>query len=179
MKYLSVIFLLSLVFTIKTCAQIIKCKEGSVSFYSEAPIENIDAISKNLNSFINLSGKSIAYIIPIRTFAFKRQLMQEHFNEKYMESDKYPNATFNGIINEDIDLTKNGSYKVTASGKLNIHGVENPVTVPGTLIVKDGTIQITSEFMVAIKDYKIKIPVLLFKNIAENILVKINALYTP
>lgn len=172
--------LVMLTITVKNIhAQIYKCTVGSVSFFSEAPIENIDATSKSLNSFINTEAKTIAFIIPINSFVFKKALMQEHFNEKYMESETYPLAKYTGIINETIDFTKEGIYKVTTTGKLTMHGVEKLVTEPGTITIKDNTIKLSSEFMVAVKEYKVEIPTLLFQNIAENILIKLNGVYEP
>src|SRR6266446_7070845 len=85
-----------------------KSKEGEVSFFSKAPIEDIEAYNQNINSLLNISTGDIAFIIPIREFKFKKPLMEEHFNEKYMESDKFPTATFKGKINEKIDFTADG-----------------------------------------------------------------------
>ena len=93
--------------------------------------------------------------------------MEEHFNEKYMESDKFPMATFKGSIKDAVDLTKNGDYKVTAAGKLTIHGVEHDITAPGTVSVKDGQISIQSDFSVLLREYNITVPQVVFQNIAE------------
>jgi hypothetical protein len=158
---------------------VFKAVSGEASFFSEAPLENIEAHSKGVNSFLNTSTQEVAFIISIRGFRFAKSLMQEHFNEKYMESDKYPNATFKGKINGDVDLTKDGTYPVTSTGKLSIHGVEKEVTHSGTLVVSKKEITLTSEFNCAVKDYNISIPKLLFQNIADTVLVKINVTYTP
>ena len=179
-----ILITISLVFvvlfsTTQLQAQLYKCSEGTVSFFSEAPVENIDAKSKSINSFINTDARTIAFVIPVSSFVFKKALMQEHFNEKYMESEKFPMLKFSGTINEPVDFTKEGVYKVTATGKLTIHGVENQVTEQGTITIKNSTIQLTTEFMVALKDYKIEIPKLLFQNIAETISVKLIGVYTP
>ncbi|MES2779940.1 MAG: YceI family protein, partial [Bacteroidota bacterium] len=96
------------------------------------------------------------------------------FNEKYIESEKYPKSTFKGKINEDVDLTKDGEYKVTVTGKLNIHGVELERTIPGILVVKDGVITISSKFKVKEVDHKIEIPTLVVAKIAEEIDVVID-----
>lgn len=151
----------------------LKTNIGKVRFFSYAPIENIEAYSKKISCIINPSNLQIAFIIPNKTFEFKKSLMQEHFNEKYMESDKYPKSTFSGKINEAIDLTKDGEYKVTTFGKLNIHGVEVERTIPGTIIVKNGKINLTSDFIVKVADHKIEIPTLMWEKIAEQIQVKI------
>ena len=160
-------------------AQIYSCRQGEISFYSEAPLENIEAHTNNVNSFLNLSTKEVAFVIPIRGFHFAKALMQEHFNEKYMESDQYPNATYKGKLGNEADLTKNGTYPVTATGKMNIHGVEKEITQKGTITVKDNQINLTCEMPVAVSDYKIRIPKLLFQNIADTVLVKMNVNYQP
>jgi hypothetical protein len=178
-KISTVIFILFITVVVCEAQPVFSCKEGQVSFFSEAPLENIEAHSNGVNSFLNVSTKEVAFIISIRGFKFAKSLMQEHFNEKYMESDKYPNATFRGKINEDVDFTKDGTYPVTSTGKMNIHGVEKEVTHKGTLTIKKKEINLTSEFNVAIKDYNITIPKLLFQNIADTILVKMNANYLP
>ncbi|MBK5283803.1 MAG: YceI family protein, partial [Bacteroidia bacterium] len=132
----------------------------------------------NINSFLNFSTGAVIFLLPIRSFKFSRDLMEEHFNEKYLESDKYPNATFRGKINEPDDVLKTGIHNVTVTGKLNIHGVENELTVPGVIITADDTIKVRSLFAIAVKDYKIKIPKLVFQNIADTVTVKVNAKYT-
>ena len=166
-------------FSVDLPAQVYTVKEGNVSFFSEAPLENIEAHNANPGALINTSTREIAFIIPIRKFVFRKALMQEHFNEKYMESDKYPMATFKGKVNEAVDLTKDGENKVTATGKMTIHGVERDLTCPGKLIVKNGEISLESDFNVQVKDYNISIPQLMFQNIAESIAVKIRILFIP
>ena len=171
---------LLLTFLLNASAQgVYKSSEGEVSFFSKAPLENIEAHNKSLTSLINTSTREVVFVVPIRNFKFAKTLMQEHFNEKYLESDKYHDATFKGKINESIDFTKDGEYKVTASGTMTIHGVEKQVTDSGTLKIKSGTLLLNSAFMIALKDYNIKIPTLVIKNIADVIPVKLNASYLP
>jgi len=142
-------------------------------------MENIDATSNSIQSILNTSTKSVAFIISIRSFQFIEDLMQEHFNEKYMESDKFPNATFSGKINEDLDLSKDGTYNVTSTGKMAMHGQEKEITVPGTFTVKGDDISLESDFQLVVKDFKIEIPQLLFQNIADTVDVKVNVGYQP
>ena len=99
-----IIFFIFISFTIHVNAQVFKSNAGSVSFFSEAPLENIDATSNNIVSVINTSTNEIVFLVPISTFQFKKKLMQEHFNENYVESDKYPKASFNGSWTGDIAL---------------------------------------------------------------------------
>jgi hypothetical protein len=157
--------------------QIYSAKLASVNFFSSSPLENVDATNKSVQSILNTSAKTVAFIVPIRGFKFKDDLMEEHFNEKYLESDKYPNATYSGRINEDVDLSKDGTYQVTSTGKLTMHGVEQHVTQKGTAIVKNGEISVQSKFPIAIKDFNITIPKLLFQNIADTVAVTVNIVY--
>src|SRR5689334_16420423 len=128
MKNIALIFALLFASGIKTDAQVYKFNNGSVSFFSVAPIENIDAHSSSLNSELDIATNEIVFVVPINSFQFKKPLMQQHFNEKYMESDKYPEATYKGKINEKIDWTKNGTYKITSTGTLTVHGVSKDRT---------------------------------------------------
>lgn len=155
------------------------CHNGEVTFFSKAPIENIDATSKSMNSILNTSNGEIVFIVPMTSFNFKKLLMQEHFNEKYVESDKYPNAAYKGKINDSIDYAKDGEYEIASTGTLTIHGVDQPRTEKGELKIKDGKISIQSEFNVALKEFNIQIPKLVIKNISDSVKVNFNAEYIP
>lgn len=137
------------------------------TFFSQAPLENIKAQSNQGVSALNTNTGEIYFKVKIRSFQFKKGLMQEHFNEKYMESDKYPDAEFKGTINEVPDYKKDGVYPVTVTGNLNIHNVSKEYTVKATLEKKGGLITGQSVFNVRVADHKIKIPRLVFRNIAE------------
>lgn len=152
--------------------------ESMVSFYSEAPVENIEAKNTKAKSILDLSTGGIVFSIPISSFVFDKGLMQEHFNEKYMESDKYPKATFSGKILGFV-LDKEGVQKVNGKGKLTIHGVEQEIEHSGEMTYHEGKITLNHFFEVAIKDYKIKIPKVLWQNIAEVIEVKLTFEYAP
>ena len=161
-------------------AQTIFLAQGAkASFFSATPVEDINANSQSMTSVLNIVNNEIAFNVPMRTFQFKKALMQEHFNEKYIESDKFPKASFKGKINETIDWTKDSTYNITATGILTLHGVDKPHTEKGIVIIKDGKINITSEFKVAVKDHNITIPKIVMTNIAEIIDVKLNADYNP
>ena len=154
-------------------------KKTEISFFSEARLENIEAISKKAVSAINISTKAIAFKIPIQSFIFNNGLMKEHFNENYMESDKFPEASFNGKIIDNIDLTKNGEYKISATGKLLMHGIAKDRIITGVIKVKDGEIELLSTFLVPVSAHKIDIPNDKISNISQNISVKIKAIYEP
>ena len=163
-----IIFLLVFIFSaMSSRAQIYTGKSYEVSFFSDGPVEDIAATSKSAQVIMNAAKNEIAVKVTIKGFDFEKELMQEHFNEKYMESDKYPYATFSGKTKDTIDYNKDGIYKITVTGKLNMHGVEKERTIQGMITVKDGEITVESKFMVALKDHKIEIPTLVAQNIAE------------
>ena len=159
-------------------AQIFMGKTCEISFFSDGPIEDITAKNTTAKPILNTNTNDIAVKITIKGFVFEKALMQEHFNEKYMESDKYPYSTFTGKIQDTIDYKKDGSYKVIVKGKLTMHGVEQERTIPGTLTVKGGEISFESKFMVALKDHKIEIPTLVAQNLAEIVEVTIKSTLT-
>src|SRR5258706_4089612 len=110
--------------------------KGTISFFSETPVEDIDATSNQAVDAINIKTKDVFFKVRMETLVFKKALMQEHFNENYMESDQYPFATFKGKIDQDIDLTKDGTYQATVTGVLTIHRAAQNRTIPGTMVVK-------------------------------------------
>jgi len=154
-------------------------QSGNVTFFSKAPLEDIEARNAKAQSIINTTTGEIAVKVSIKSFVFDNGLMQEHFNENYLESDKYPFATFKGKINESIDWTKPGTYPVSATGKLNLHGVERDQTIKGKLDVGSGKLQLDADFTVALADHKIEIPTLVFQKIAETIAVTTRFVYQP
>lgn len=164
---------------INLSAQIYKSSQTEISFFSEAPMENIDAVNKDGKAILNTKTNELAFVVTIIGFKFKKPLMEEHFNENYMESDKYKTAHFKGQIIGDVDYLKDGEYNVKAKGVLNIHGVDQEREISGVITVKNGTIELNSSFDVQLKDHKIKIPKMVIKNIAETVLVKIQASLLP
>lgn len=156
-------------------AQLYSSTQSVISFFSKTPVEDIKAESKEIKALLNVQSKDVAFLVANTSFQFENKLMQEHFNEKYMESEKYPMSTFKGKINETVDLTADGVYNVTVTGKLNIHGVEKERTIPGIVTVKNGTIHIASAFKVQLAAHEIKVPKLVIAKIAEEIEVKVDA----
>jgi polyisoprenoid-binding protein YceI len=153
-------------------------EKSFVSFFSHATIEDIKADNKKAAGIFNTATNDIAFSIPINEFQFRKSLMQEHFNEKYMESDKYPKSTFQGNIS-DFNLSTSGEQKVKATGKLTIHGVTNNIEVPGTIEKQGDKLVMKSKFMVKLQDYKIEIPQFLWKNIAEEVEVTLEFTFKP
>jgi hypothetical protein len=160
-------------------AQLYTSKNSEVDFFSKTPIEDIKALNTKSSSIINTANGEIVVKIPVDQFQFSNKLMQQHFNENYLESEKYPYATFKGKINEVINFTKAGVYEVSASGILNIHGVNQERTIKGSLTVGEGIINLNSKFDVLLIDHKIDIPKLVFKKIAEQIAVSARINYIP
>ncbi|MFO0356533.1 MAG: YceI family protein [Sphingobacteriaceae bacterium] len=162
-------------------AQIYKAKDGatSITFFSSSPLEDITATNKGAIIVFNSSTNDIQIRVSVINFKFKNALMEEHFNENYMETEKFPNAVFKGKINEKIDLTKDGETKVTVTGKMDVHGVVKDVTYDGT-ITKNGTdLAIKTKFKVKLVDHDIKVPSLYVKNIAEIVDVDVNSTLEP
>lgn len=175
--FLILLSLLAFTFTLK--AQLYAASNAKLSFYSKTPVEDIQAVSERTKGLLNIKTGDVAFIVENTSFEFPNKLMQEHFNEKYMESEKFPISTFKGKVLETIDYTKDGEHKVSVLGKLNIHGVEVERTIPGVITIKDGVVQIKSDFKVKVADHKMQIPKLVVAKIAEEIVVGLDAKLTP
>lgn len=150
-------------------AQIYTAKAGAttISFFSEAPLENIEAVNKSATIVLKTSDNELQMSISIQNFKFKNALMEEHFNENYMETTKYPKAIFRGKINEKVDYTKEGDQKVSVTGKMEIHGVTRDVTIEGVLNKTGNDIKLNTKFKIKVADYNIKVPSMYVQNIAE------------
>ncbi|RPD46526.1 YceI family protein [Paracnuella aquatica] len=152
---------------------------GKVSFFSKAPLEDIEAENNAASSLLNTTNNEVSVRIPVNKFEFPNDLMQEHFNDDFLETAKYPVATFKGKINEVVTWNKPGTYTVTATGVLNIHGVAQQRTIKGTVQVAPNSLRLESAFVVKLADFNIKIPTLLFQKISEQIEVKCLFVYGP
>ncbi len=178
-KHLFILTLLSSISLLGFSQDVQTSKSINVNFFSEAALENIAAVTKNGTSVITTTKNEFYFLVPIKSFEFKSSLMQEHFNENYMESDKFPDAKFVGKVNEAIDWNKDGVYNVTVTGKLTVHGEAKDRTVNGVITIKNGIISIQSKFNIACKDHGIKIPSMMTEKIAEVVEVTVNGAYTP
>ncbi len=155
-------------------------RSGLISFFSETPVENIEAHNRKVSSVLDVTSGAFQFAVVIKSFEFEKALMQEHFNENYMESNTYPKADFKGTVEGfgSAQLATPGEHKVTVSGDLTIHGVTQKVSHPGTITVaKDGTFKAVSDFIIKPEDHGIKIPGVVRKNIAEEITVKVRMDY--
>lgn len=155
-------------------------RDGEITFFSQAPLEDITAVNRKAASvFVPASG-ALEFSTLIKAFEFEKALMQEHFNENYMESGTFPKATFKGrlVAEEGDDLTKSGTHSVGVEGVLSIHGVEKPLSTTGTLeVTSDGKIKATSKFSVSPEDHGISIPGVVREKIAKEISISVNISY--
>ena len=156
-------------------AQRYATKNGYIRFYSDAPLEKIEAINRQVNAALDMKTGDYVFRVLMKSFGFEKALMQEHFNENYVESDTYPNATLLGkIVNfSEINVAKEGIYPVTVEGKLTIHGVTKQVTVKGTMEAKGGKLIGKAKFDINLDDYKISIPAAVISNISKNIEINV------
>jgi polyisoprenoid-binding protein YceI len=160
-------------------AQKIFTKTGEITFYSDAPVEKIEAVNHKASSVIDTETGAMQWSVLIKAFSFEKALMEEHFNENYMESSKYPKGTFKGKIENlnEVDFSKNGKYNAVISGTLEIHGVAREVKTSGQFIVSEKGISGTSEFKVVLSEYGIQIPSVVVDNISKTVDVSVKAQY--
>ena len=151
-------------------------KSGFIRFYSDSPLEKIEAINRTVNAALDASTGDFVFRLLMKSFVFEKALMQEHFNENYVESDKFPNATFLGKVTniKEVNFAKDGAYPVTVNGKLTIHGVTKEINEQGTLEVKNGMVSGKAKFNIALADYKISIPASAADNIAKSIEIHVD-----
>lgn len=171
--YIFLIVLLSFVFAKERYIT----REGVISFFSSTPLEDIKAINKQVSCVLDKSTGEFAFQLPIKGFTFKNALMQEHFNESYLESDVYPKSIFKGKILDwdNIKLSENHT-KVFIEGELTIHGIKQKIKKPGKIWVDSKTIFGESSFDINLVDYNVKVPKIVRANIAEviNVTVIVN-----
>ena len=153
--------------------------ESNTSFFSSAPLEDISAISNELGGVVDFTTGHFFFRIPIKSFSFPSSLMQKHFNEKYLESEKYPISTFKGQFIEKIDMsTIIDDIKINTEGVLNIHGRDQNVIIETLLLKKNEQIIFSSSFNVFLEDFNIKVPKIVRMNIADTILVNVEGSLT-
>lgn len=154
-------------------------KESKILFFSKSSIENIQAVNKSAIGIVDPTTREFVAKVPIKSFIFDGALMQEHFNENYMESDKFPNATFKGKIEGVFDIAKDGTYPVNLVGKFEMHGVVKERTIPMNMVIKNGVISFNGEFKVKLADHNIEIPKMVAQSVAEVVDVKVSGTLEP
>jgi polyisoprenoid-binding protein YceI len=166
-------FLLLVLAASTAFSQKYRVEKSRVSFFSDAAVEDISAYNEKASGIFNAANGEIVFSIPINEFQFEKSLMQEHFNEKYMDSDKFPKALFQGTVS-GYDSKQTGSQQARAAGKLTIHGVTRDIDVNGTLEKQKDKFVMKAKFPVKLADYQIEIPQLLWQNIAEEVEVTVD-----
>ncbi len=154
---------------------------SKVSFFAGTPVEDIDAVNSKSLSFLNITTGEVTISIPNKEFHFKRSLMEEHFNENYIESEKYPKSEFKGKINDvqKIDLASKDPMAITITGVLTVHGVQKERTLNVTLRIHDGKIEGETKFDIPLADHNIERPKILWEKMAENVSVTSLFTYEP
>ena len=156
-------------------------KTGKIEFFSKSPMEDIEARNKSVAAVLDSRSGAMHFSVMMKGFEFEKALMQEHFNENYVESDKYPKAEFKGSIvnNSEVQYSKDGTYPVKVAGTLTIHGVTQNVQTTGTLTVSGGKIGAVSSFNIKLSDYKIKIPSVVKDKVSNTIKITVDCKLEP
>lgn len=180
MKKLWIVSLLLLINGSALMAQKFFTRQGTISFVSESPLEKIEAKNHAVFAILDLETGNLQFSLLVKAFEFKKALMQEHFNENYMESQKFPKAIFKGKIDPTlIDLSKDGPVTVPVEGLLTIHGVEKEISTEATFEIKDGEISAKCSFEVQVADYGIEIPSVVQENIAKTVSIEVDIHLNP
>lgn len=180
MKRIVILFTISFFF-LAANGQKYMTKNGYIGFFSHSAMEDIKGDNNQVAGVLDISTGEMVFQVLIKSFHFEKALMEEHFNENYMESDKFPKSTFRGKITNlsSVDFTKQGKYDVTVEGDLNMHDVTNKISAKGTVEVVQGGINAVSKFNIVPEDYKIIIPGLVRDHIAKTLEISVNMKYAP
>lgn len=168
-----IVTLLLLIGNCKVYSQTFITRNGYLGFFSKTPLEDIKAENRQVYAVIDADKKNLAFTCLVKGFLFVKELMQQHFNENYIESDKYPKANFIGAYTGDVNVGKDGTYPVQVKGQLTLHGVTQTIDVPATIEVKGNKLIGTSDFKLTPADFNIKIPALVREKIAKQIDVRV------
>ena len=161
-------------------AQQFMTREGHVHFFSSTPIENIEADNRQMSGLLDASTGDFAFQVQMRAFHFEKALMEEHFNESYVESETHPKATFQGRIASWENIPKDGQrHDVVAEGEFDIHGVTQPHRIEGTVQWVDGAWELQARFEVTLADHNIVIPTVVKENISPVIAIDVEAQLLP
>jgi polyisoprenoid-binding protein YceI len=150
--------------------------QGQVIFESDAPLELIKAHSDEVRGIIDLTDNNFAFTIPISSFhGFNSALQEEHFNENYLESDRFPRATFTGKVIENLNHLSDHPMKVRAKGTMTIHGIQRERIISSEISMQGDKLILDTSFLVELNDHDIKIPRVVNQKIAEHIQVHLHA----
>lgn len=156
-------------------------KTGRITFYSKAPLEQIDGKNKTVTAVLDPKSGALQFSAQMKSFEFEKELLEQHFNENYVESDKFPKSEFKGTIinNSEINYSKDGTYNAKVKGKLTIHGVTKDVETTGTLKISSGKIDANSTFNVLLSDYNIAIPSIVKDKVSNSIKIEVECNLEP
>lgn len=156
-------------------------KTGKVRFVSKAQLEDIESQNKTVTAVLDAKSGALQFSVQMKSFEFEKALMQQHFNENYLESDKYPKAEFKGVVanNAAVKYSLNGTYPVKVKGRLTLHNVTKEVEVPGTIKVENGKLEAISTFTIQLSDYKITIPSAVKNKVANAITIIVDTKLEP
>ena len=178
MKILSTVFVCLFFVSFANGQERFLTKKGMISFFSETPIENIEAQNNQVLSIVDATSGKMAIAILMKSFMFKKALMQEHFNENYVESDKYPKATFKGDI-IDFETITTFERSIAIKGNLTIHGKTKEITIKALTKKIDAVLEMTGDFFINLTDFDVKIPSIVKNNISEKIKVSFRLYHKP
>lgn len=181
MKQLIIIFALALLSCQLLVAQKFLTRNGHIQFYSHTPVEDIEANNHQVTSVLDTESGNLVFAVLMKAFQFEKALMQEHFNEKYVESDKFPKSEFKGkIVNlDEVDFGTDGVYPVQVKGEMTIHGVTQMIEAEGVLDIVDSQIEAKAVFPIVVADYDIDVPGVVREKIAESVKTTVELTYEP
>jgi len=160
-------------------AQKYMTRTGKISFNATVPAspEKIEGVNNEVANIVDAKTGDVIFQVLVKSFKFERALMEEHFNENYMESDKFPKSDFRGKINDvaGVNFSKDGTYNVKVSGKLTMHGVTKDVTVPGTVTVKGTSVILKAKFTLNLKEYNVVVPALVADKVAKDAVITLES----
>jgi hypothetical protein len=158
-------------------------KSGSITFDATSPSspEKIEGVNRTASCVVDTKTGNIQFAVLMKGFAFERALMEEHFNENYVESDKFPKTEFKGELKslDKVDFTKDGTYTVKVKGKLTMHGESKEIETEAKISIQDGKIKATTELSVLLADYKVSIPNLVADKVSKTARIKVACSLEP
>ena len=156
-------------------------RTGKIDFHAGTSVEDIDGTNNEVASMVNIKTGELVFNVLVKSFHFKRALMEEHFNENYMESTQFPKASYKGKITNlpAINPAADGQYAIQTEGELTMHGVTRPVKASGKLVVQKGKISTQSTFKILLADYGIKVPSVVADKISKEVTIIVNCVYDP
>lgn len=174
-----IIIFISISFVTCSYSQKYFSKNAMIKFHSDSPIEKVEGTSSSGTTVMDVASGKIEFAVLNNSFVFEKALMQEHFNENYMESTKFPKTVFKGVINElnSVKFSTLGTYKITVTGDMNLHGVIKTITAPAELIVDAKGLHGNAKFTVKCSDYNIVIPAVVKDNLSNNVDITVKVDY--